>query len=437
MDTAEKNLLSDHEHKQEENILCNIKRHKTLSILVSIGICVIAILLVVFLTTNNETSNKNSSSNKNDNDNSYLAQEQDEAANNIESLLTNVTDYVTQTYELYKSNNDIIGFFNTSLSLSQDENDTISNAFDIFDINNDGYWNLSEYETFSLALGIETKVFSNMDIDNDNVVSFREAIVTLKNQETLSNAKYVYDNLLGPSVAHVYNVSRYIEETNDDENNDDDDEQNESIISDTWHEYAADLIMSNYDPGYKGFFTIDDYYNTEISSKFSLIDSNNDSMITLIEYINATFNFDKLKYATVHNIINVNSTKKEHLGSNFVGYYGIARSNDAELHSIMSNESISYCPNMNRHGVRSGKQLHEILNPDANNKEYGGIDDDLRRRRRRRLGWLDWYYDLACAWNVFECGSSIAFTCATAGAAIGSSIYYCSTAVYDCYEAIS
>eukprot|EP01084_Bolivina_argentea_P244220 409186_1 len=185
-------------------------------------------------------------------------------------------------------------------------------SFDVFDEDNDGIWSANELSSYLQSTTSSEDVFHIMDVNGDNILSFREVVAILTAMNSIPTVSEIMHQQFGAVISLVYNYSY---------------SQNDSL----YFQYAADLFFNAYDADYTGYITKDMYFDVYANKYFPLYDIDGDSVITFDEFISDTFNNNTLTYLSAIGIDNIH-----HMNS----YLQMIKLNESHVENI----DLTICP---------------------------------------------------------------------------------------------
>eukprot|EP01084_Bolivina_argentea_P282051 482721_1 len=169
--------------------------------------------------------------------------------------------------------NEVISEYNSSnFSLTSDNTDNIRKVFDTFDVNSDSSLDIEEFVEYWLYLKPNKNAFGRMDVNGDQILSYRETVAFLTMVHTIPVTQPLFTDLLGVAVQQMYNYS-----------------YNAAHPDPIFFEYAADLYFELFDLDYKGYISHSDYASAVSTDLFYSADSNSNGKLSFDEFVNATF----------------------------------------------------------------------------------------------------------------------------------------------------
>eukprot|EP01084_Bolivina_argentea_P244218 409184_1 len=148
--------------------------------------------------------------------------------------------------------------------------DELKSSFDTFDANNDGAWDIDELSNYLQATMSSEDIFHIMDVNGDNILSFREVTAILLTLDSIPVASELIVKHFSLVITSIYNYSY-------------------SSGDVLWFSYAADLFFNFYDSQYTGYITFDSYYDMKADKIMQYADVDKDHVITFNEFISDTF----------------------------------------------------------------------------------------------------------------------------------------------------
>eukprot|EP01084_Bolivina_argentea_P120627 213828_1 len=170
-------------------------------------------------------------------------------------------------------------FFNTtwrSQTMNNDDKDTIQDAYDTFDDDNDGKWSYYEFITYQSFLSNYTIFFNIIDTDNDSIVSIRELVAHFLNVGGVG--KFILNNQMENRVYDRYGL----------------DERNISRKSKKFNQYIANIWFADFDKYGKGYFNLTDFQYMFYNRSFKRFDDNKDNFISFSEFFDFQFHESRI-----------------------------------------------------------------------------------------------------------------------------------------------
>eukprot|EP01084_Bolivina_argentea_P096177 172910_1 len=169
---------------------------------------------------------------------------------------------------------------------------TLESTFKAFDTDGNGSWNIDEFGDYLSTILYDEDVFRIMDVDADNILSFREMVAYLTTLNTIPESSAWLQSSLVKTVGDAYNY--YSTDAND------------NLL----FQYGADLIFEYHNADNTGYITRDMYFEKRAEHALTNVDTNKNGVVDFNEFVELNrFQNETITFIQQNNILNVNFSK--------------------------------------------------------------------------------------------------------------------------------
>jgi len=189
---------------------------------------------------------------------------------------------------------DILTGLTDNANFTASDLDSFDAAFNVFDSDNDGFLNETEFGVYFATEGSVSRTYGVIDADNDTILSYPEVVAYLSE---MIKDEYLFETYFKHNV--IPNVQRRYNYTYTDSDP-------------LFIEYAAMFFyFDTFDKDSNGYIRYDEYISIAVHNDFDFADENSDGRLSKVEFFNVLYGNDDHSFSKAFESLFENGSDKD------------------------------------------------------------------------------------------------------------------------------